>query len=89
MDQRATPSVQATQAAQAAREFQAAQAARVAALPIKEKRHLLQVTRYGDAPGPKSPARGGAFADGERHLDVFFPAYGLFGGEVLCHHILK
>ena len=59
----------------------------MAALPIKEKRQLLQVTRYGDAPGPAS--RGAACADGERPLDVFFPAHGLFGGEVLCHHILK
>lgn len=67
------------------RTFNAAQAARVAALGIKEKRRLLQVTRYGEG----TPVKGGSFAGGVRHLNVFFPAEGLFGAEVLCHHIVK
>lgn len=65
--------------------FHAAQAARVAALTMKEKRKLLQITRYGKG----TPSKGASFAGGVRHLDVFFPTQGLFGAEVLCHHILK
>ena len=81
----APPSTKMEGATDLTRTFNAAQAARVAALGIKEKRRLLQITRYGEG----TPCKGGSFAGGVRHLDVFFPAEGLFGAEVLCHHIVK
>lgn len=67
------------------RVFQASQARRVSELAVKEKRRMLQVTRYGDKPAVK----GDSFPQGTDHLNVFFPAHGLFGAELLCHHILK
>lgn len=67
------------------RAFNARQAERVTTMSKKDKRRLLQVTRYGNG----APNRGTSFSGGARHLDVFFPAQGLFGAEVLCHHILK
>ena len=69
----------------ASREFQQTQSKLVAQLLIKEKRLLLQATRYGDA----TPTKGSSFPQGTHNLNVFFPMHGLFGAEVLCHHILK
>ena len=69
----------------AARLFQLNQSTVVGELSMKEKRRLLQVTRYGDA----TPAKGASFPLGKENLNVFFPTQGLFGAEVLCHHIVK
>lgn len=67
------------------RHFQRMQAQRVRELSLKDKRKLLHVTRYGDKPVKKTES----FPRGVDNLNVFFPQYGLFGAEVLCHHILK
>jgi len=75
----------------AAAKFNLHQARTAAALPMKMKRRLLQLTRYGvdnfvhDKPHDK-PA---PFAQGATHMNVFFPHHGLFGAEVLVHHVLK
>jgi hypothetical protein len=69
----------------ASRQFRSQQAQRVKDLPVKDKRKLLQVTRYGS----ESAARSESFPRGVDNLNVFFPHYGLFGADVLCHHILK
>lgn len=69
----------------ASRQFRSRQAQCVKDLPVKDKRKMLRVTRYGS----ESSARSESFPRGVDNLNVFFPQYGLFGADVLCHHILK
>jgi hypothetical protein len=69
----------------ATREFQRQIAQRVKELSVRDKRRLLHVTRYGNGGSNKTDS----FPRGEDNLNVFFPQYGLFGADVLCHHILK